>query len=98
MKKNVFVKLMAFLDQLEAEGIAYTLTRIREEALLVNVAVPGARWEIEFLADGTVEIERFYSDGEIVDETSLMELFGRYGESANGVPEADVLLESPIAA
>jgi hypothetical protein len=80
MKKPVFTKVMHFLDKLEAHGIAYTLTRVREEALMVNIAVPGERWEVEFLCDGGVEIERFQSRGEIEDETSFGELFARYTE------------------
>ncbi|MEZ4863326.1 MAG: hypothetical protein R3C14_18560 [Caldilineaceae bacterium] len=98
MKKNVFAQLMTLLDQLEAHEIAYTLTRIREEALLVNVAVPGARWEIEFLVDDTVEIERFHSNGEIEDETALVELLARYGAPVNGVYDADTVIESPLRA
>lgn len=81
MKKPVFTKVMHFLDKLEAHGIAYTLTRMREEALMVNIAVPGERWEVEFLCDGEVEIERFRSSGDIEDETSLGELFARYAKA-----------------
>ncbi|NJN99961.1 MAG: hypothetical protein HC875_40570 [Anaerolineales bacterium] len=81
MKPAVFDKVMRFLDQLEQDGISYTLAHYREEALLVNVAVPGERWEIEFLTDGRVEIERFVSRGEIADETGLADLFARYGEA-----------------
>lgn len=80
MKKPVFTKVMHFLDRLEAHDIPYTLTRVREEALMVNIAVPGERWEVEFLGDGGVEIERFRSSGDIEDETSLSELFTRYAE------------------
>ncbi|MFZ4664450.1 MAG: hypothetical protein ACOYNY_46075 [Caldilineaceae bacterium] len=80
MKKPVFTKVMHFLDKLEAHGIAYTLTRVREEALMVNIVVPGERCEVEFFGDGEVEIERFRSSGEIKDETSLGELFARFAE------------------
>lgn len=80
MKKPVFTKVMHFLDKVEAHGIAYTLTRVREEALMVNIAVPGECREVEFLCDGKVEIERFCSSGEIEDETSFGELFARYTE------------------
>ena len=82
MKNPIFTKMMNFLDRLEGCGIAYTLTRAREEALMVSVTVPGERWEVEFLCDGSVEVERFRSKGEIEDEATLGELFTRYTETA----------------
>ena len=98
MKQTPFHKLMAFLDKLEAYAIPYTLTRVREEALLVNVAVPGERWEIEFMADGSVEMERFRSSGIIEDERALAELFARYDEPTNGVYTQTALTEPVIGA
>lgn len=97
MKQNPFMNLMAFLDKLETHDIPHTLTRVREEALLVNVAIPGERWEIEFLTDGSVEIERFCSSGDITDESSLAELFARYSEPINGLYETDKSLASSVA-
>ncbi len=47
---------------------------------MITVAVPGERWEIEFLSDGSVEVEKFISNGEIAGEESLNELFARYSE------------------
>ena len=79
---NMPINLLHFLNKLEAHAIPYTLTRVREEALMINIAVPGERWEVEFLCDGGVEIERFRSSGDIEDETSLGELFARYTEVA----------------
>jgi hypothetical protein len=42
---------MAFLTRLDQESIYYTLAHHRDNALLVSVAVPGERWEIEFFDD-----------------------------------------------
>ncbi len=72
--------MTAFLSELEREGINYALAHNRDEAIMVDVAVPGERWEIEFFADGSVEIERFVSNGQICDEGVLSELFARYAE------------------
>ena len=72
---------MVFLDNLEQANISYTLGRYRDEALMVSVAVPGERWEIEFLSDGSIEVERFMSDGEIYGEEALDELFAVYSDS-----------------
>jgi hypothetical protein len=48
MKSNIFDKLVSFLQNLEQQGIVYTLAHHRDEAIMVIVAVPGERWEIEF--------------------------------------------------
>ena len=42
---------------------------------MVEIAVPGERWEVEFFADGTVEVERFVSEGGICGESELEKLF-----------------------
>ena len=41
---------------------------------MVTIATPGSRWEVEFMDDGTVEVERFSSDGTIWDESAIDEL------------------------
>ena len=50
---------------------------------MVIVAAPGERWEIEFLGDGSVEVERFISQGDIYGEEALAELFARYSEQVS---------------
>lgn len=80
MKSNIFDKLVSFLKNLEQQEIVYTLAHHRDEAIMVIVAVPGERWEIEFLSDGSVEVEKFISNGEIAGEESLNELFAHYPE------------------
>ena len=88
MKSNIFDKLVSFLQNLEQQKIVYTLAHNRDEAIMVIVAVPGERWEIEFLSDGSVEVEKFISNGEIVGEESLNELLARYSE------QEDIAVES----
>jgi hypothetical protein len=78
MKANGFNKLVEFLTKLEDAQIAYSLAHQRDETMMVNVAIPGERWEIEFFEDGTVEIERFRSNGEIHSEAVLADLFNTY--------------------
>ncbi len=86
---NIFERFTSFLTDLEQRGISYSLAHNRDEAMMVIAAAPGERWEIEFLVDGSVEIERFISNGEINGEDALSELFSRYSEE-----ESDGL-ESP---
>ena len=80
MKANGFDRLILFLQNLEKQAIDYSLAHHRDEAVMVIVAVPGERWEIEFLSDGSVELEKFVSNGEIAGEEALSELFARYSE------------------
>lgn len=75
------VKLTNFLDRLDDADIHYTLSSLRESAVLVSVVVEGERWEVEFMSDGDIEVEIFTTDGEIHDESMLGELFERDSES-----------------
>ena len=74
--------LTSFLDRLDAEDIHYTLTSVREGSVLVSATLPGERWEVEFSADGDVEVEIFHSDGEVHDKQMIEELFERHAETA----------------
>jgi hypothetical protein len=78
MSAHPFHKLTRLLKQLEHGHMHYTLASHRDDAIMVCVTVPGERWEIEFLGDGSVEIERFISNGEICGEEALSELLTRY--------------------
>src|SRR3989442_11564055 len=78
MSRNLFDKLTSFLTGLEHGGISYTLAHNRDEAIMISVAMPGERWEIEFLDDGSIEVERFISNGEVHGEEILKELFARH--------------------
>ena len=70
--------LLEFLNKLEEKNIYYQLNKIREEAIMVEVVVPGQRWEIEFLDDGTVDVEKFISDKDFYDESELDGLFREF--------------------
>jgi hypothetical protein len=72
--------LVALLRRLESARIAYRLERIRDDAVAIEVTVPGERWEIEWLESGEVEIEIFRSSGEILDDQALSELFARFAD------------------
>jgi hypothetical protein len=73
--------LTKFLDRLDGADIHYTLSSVREGAVLVGVTVPQQRWEIEFMADGDVEIEVFKGDGEIRDYSIVDDLFELHAEA-----------------
>jgi len=79
-------KLLAFLDKLDEHKIWYHLEHIRE-SVMVLVAIPGQRWEVEFFADGHVEVERFISPGKIEDEDVLSEIIVIGGLTDNELSE-----------
>jgi hypothetical protein len=70
---DVFARLMAFLGRLEAARIWYRLSKIRD-AVMVEVAVPGQRWEVEFFVDGHIEREIFESTNYVEDVADLSAL------------------------
>lgn len=45
--ENSLGKLLTFLERLEKHNIYYSLDHVRD-SLMVLVAVPGERWEIDF--------------------------------------------------
>jgi len=76
---NSMEKLLGFLAELEARKIYFELGKIRD-SVLVEISVPGERWEVEFFAGGEVEVERFITIGEIRGEEELQVLFDEHSE------------------
>ncbi|MDN4607682.1 hypothetical protein [Sporosarcina highlanderae] len=69
------------LNKLDDNKIFYRLSKVRPEAIMVEVAVPGQRWEIEFMEDGSIEIEKFISaGGDLYDERELEVLFNEFSD------------------
>lgn len=72
-------KLINFLNELEKRKIYYRLNKVRD-SVMVEIAVPGQRWEVEFFADSHVEIEKFISAGEIYGETEIEKLLRDFSD------------------
>lgn len=70
-------KLISFLNRLEKAKIYYCLSKVREDFVMVEIAVPGQRWEVEFSEDDVV-IEKFIADGAIYTESELECLFAEF--------------------
>lgn len=83
MKQNSFHAFLSLLNRLEQTGISYHLAHHRDDALMIVLAVPGERWEVEFLEDGSIEIERFISNGEILNQGALEQLFVIYRDQVD---------------
>ena len=71
-------KLFEFLNELEKRIIYYRLDRHRD-SIMVDITVPGQKWEIEFMEDGSIEIEKFISSG-MYDESEIEVLFRDFSE------------------
>lgn len=95
-KQPIFGKLLLFLKELKRSGIHYSLAHHRDETITIITAVPGERWEIDFRTDGSIEVERFLSSGEIGDEETLDELFDRFATQERN--DTEYLLSNPANA
>ena len=76
----IYERLVMFLCELERRQIYYTLEHVRSEAIMIIVDVPGSKWEIEFMDDGSVEVEQFETKGGIRGEEALADLWAFIGE------------------
>jgi len=75
MKPDKFSQLLSFLERLDQAKIPYSMRHSRDDAVMIVAFAPGEYWEIEFLEDGDIDIERYRSNGHIDDESVLEELF-----------------------
>ena len=72
--------LHEFLRELTETLTYFRLTSVREGAVMVEVALPDERWEIEFFEDREPVIEIYRSDGTVFGEEKLAELRERISE------------------
>ncbi len=70
---GVFSNLLGFLRRLEEARIPYTIRHSRDDAVMVEVVVPGERWEVDFLEDGDVDVEVFRSAGGVQAADGLLD-------------------------
>ena len=78
---NPLQKLLDFLTELDSHKIFHRLSRVRPEVILVEIAVPGERWEVEFFADGEIEVEVFGpSHGIIGGEEVVRRWFEKFSD------------------
>ena len=80
-------ELIDLLEKLEEKKIYYKLNKTRGDTIMVEVAVPGQRWEIEYNTYGKssehnckIEIEKFVSNGTLYDESELGTLFRDFSD------------------
>ena len=80
MSTNAIANLLRFLAKLREAHIYYRLSDPTEEAIMVEVSVPGERWEIEFHEDGRVSTEAFLSQGVLKNGEALDDLLRRFSD------------------
>lgn len=101
MNGDAYRDLLALLNRLEKAKISFRLRKCRDDALMIQVDVPGERWEIELVDYGGElhwEVERFQSNGEIDDQSAIEELFARYAADAEeDLAKAGTPVNAPVA-
>jgi hypothetical protein len=86
---NPLAALLNFLEDLDRRQIHYELACHRPRMLMVKVAVPGERWEVEFSEHGQVEFEGFRSTEGVIGRSHWSALTAELDRfSDQTVPEA----------
>ena len=83
MNADAYRAVLGLLRRLECARIYHSLRQSRDDAVMIEVVVPGERWEIELVDYGDQfhwEVERFRSDGAIKDESAIEDLFATFSE------------------
>ena len=70
---GIFDRLLDFLNRLDEAHIFYVLGHTRPDSVMVDIALPGQRWEVEFMADGSVDVERYESVAGVQNDPDLLE-------------------------
>jgi hypothetical protein len=69
---GVFGRFIDFLNRLDRAQI-YRLDHTRPDSVMIDISLPGARWDVEFMADGSIGIERYESVAGVENEPGLLE-------------------------
>ena len=72
-QNEIFGRLLGFLSRLDGAHIYYRLGHTGPESVMVDISLPGWRWEVEFMMDGSVQIERYEPAWGVEDDPRLLE-------------------------
>lgn len=78
MKMNGLSELLQLLALFKKHKIYHKIENVRDEAIMIEIVVPGERWEVEFLEDGSIEVEIFHSDGKMFGREKITALLKQY--------------------
>jgi hypothetical protein len=73
MEGSVFGRLLDFLNRLDQAHISYQLRNTRPDSVMIDISLPGWRWEVEFMVDGSIDIERYRSVAGVENDPGLLE-------------------------
>jgi hypothetical protein len=73
--------VLRFCVALNERRASYKLSVDRPEAIRVTLDIPGERWEIDFLLDGHIELERYVGQGVVDAGPAELEAALRYYDS-----------------
>jgi hypothetical protein len=73
IRAGVFGRLLDLLNRLDAAHVHYTLGHTRPGSVMIDISLPGWRWEVEFMLDGSIEIERYKSVAGVEAHPALLE-------------------------
>jgi hypothetical protein len=68
-----FRRFLDFLQRLDQAHLTYRLDHTRPDSVMVDISLPGWRWEVEFMIDGSVDIERYRSVAGVESDPRLLE-------------------------
>src|SRR5437899_7072197 len=85
-----FDRLLDFLRRLTEARIPHRLADYRQDAISIIAHAPGEYWEIDFLADGDIDVERYRSSGVIQEASSLEELFALWADEPTAAQDTPV--------
>jgi hypothetical protein len=64
--------LYKLLRALDAVSIFYTISRHREDSVMVMLTLVGERVEVDIFEDGHMEVSRFFGDERVVGDEELV--------------------------
>ncbi len=80
MSTTTTCDLFSFLGHLKNAHIHYRLSDPTECAIMIEISVPGERWEVEFHEDGRISVEVFTSSEGVQGAELLEDLFQRFSD------------------
>jgi len=78
---TVLEDVLQFCIALNGRRASYKLSVDRPEAIRVTLDVPGERWEIDFFPDGSIELDRYVSQGVVQAGPADLEAALQYYDS-----------------
>jgi hypothetical protein len=73
LEGGVFGRLLDFLNRLDQAHISYQLGHTRPDSVMIDISLPGWRWEVEFMTDQSIDIERYRSVAGVENDPGLLE-------------------------